>query len=355
MPDRRIGAGGRRRQPDPEPPDGRSAQPGAPGQVELDRATPAGQAFADERDHRVTLVGADLEERHTGLVQQLGKPLHEPADDRQTIRPAVQRDDRLVAGGAGQLRQGLAADVRQVGEHDLEGMTPAGSRSAIRTGSGPPPRDRRRSRPPARAPRTRCRSRGCRPHRVRADAGARPPGRPRSRHSLSHVRDPQRRPVRRTCNGAQSAHDLGLCQLDEPLRLRPRDQRPAVHLEREPVELLEPTQVGDRLAGSAALDVGSIPACGVCADRRLGMRQHDRSTDTDRMAQQQLGVEPRRLGAGVRETVGSLTEERSGRLARKPSRWRRRRGRFVGPRSFVSQRRRPRPGGPPGRPSPARR
>ena len=51
---------------------------------------------------------------------------------------------------------------------------------------------------------------------------------------------------------AQPAHDLGLGELDEPLRLGPRDERPRVDAEGQPVELLEAADVGDRLAGSPA-------------------------------------------------------------------------------------------------------
>ena len=94
----------------------------------------------------------------------------------------------------------------------------------------------------------------------------------------------------------------------------------AIDLEGEPVELLEPAQVGDRLAGRAALDVRAVAAGRVGADRRLGMGEDDRSPDTDRVAEQQLGVEPRRLGAGRGEPVGPLAQERAGGLVAEAAR-----------------------------------
>ena len=113
---------------------------------------------------------------------------------------------------------------------------------------------------------------------------------------------------------AQGPHGGRKCELDQSLRLGSRDQRPGVDLEREPVELLEPTQICDGLAGGAALDVGAVSNCGVEADRRLGVRQNDRPPDADGVPQQELRVEPWRLGPGCLETLRALLEERSGAL-----------------------------------------
>ena len=99
----------------------------------------------------------------------------------------------------------------------------------------------------------------------------------------------------------QASHDLVPRQVDEALRLGPRDQCARIDLEGEPVELLDPAQVGDRLAGRPPLEIGAIPPGGIGPDRRLGMRDHGRPARPDRLAQQQLGVEARRLGPGSRQ------------------------------------------------------
>ena len=72
-------------------------------------------------------------------------------------------------------------------------------------------------------------------------------------------------------------------------------ERSRIRLEREPVELLEPAQVRDRLAGGAALEIGPVASRRVRPDRRLGVREHGRPADPDRVPKEQLGIEPWRL------------------------------------------------------------
>ena len=154
------------------------------------------------------------------------------------------------------------------------------------------PHGRPRSRGRGRARRPRCRRPGSRPRRAHRAGAAKRRARPRWRHSPSrHPRSGSagRRPLRMP----EPSPHLGLRQLDEAFRLRPRDQGTRVDGECEPVELLDPADVGDRLAGRAALDAGSIARGGIGPDRRLGMGEDHRAADPDRVAEQQLGVEPR--------------------------------------------------------------
>ena len=229
--------------------------------------------------------------------QRLGQPVDQPLDDREPVGAAVERERRLERRRARQLGHRVAPDVRQVGQDEVERRRRARRQQVRLDERGPGPRRhaRPRSRGPARAHRARCRSPGSRPPRARAAPQRAPPARPRSRHS------PSRRPrsgaaaPRRPRAAPQPPHDLGLGELDEPLGLGPRDQRPRVDLERQAVELLEAAQVGDRLAGRPSLEVRPVAARGIGPDRRLGMGEHDRPPDTDRMPEQQLGVQPRRL------------------------------------------------------------
>ena len=69
------------------------------------------------------------------------------------------------------------------------------------------------------------------------------------------------------------------------------------------MELLEPADVGDRLAGRAPLEGRPVARRGVVADRRIRVRSDDRPIDAERVAEQELGVEPRRLRAGVAQPL----------------------------------------------------
>ena len=69
------------------------------------------------------------------------------------------------------------------------------------------------------------------------------------------VGDPDRRRAGRARRGRGAARTISsLGELDEPLGLRARDERPGVGREGQAEELLEPADVGDRLAGSRRVD-----------------------------------------------------------------------------------------------------
>ena len=80
----------------------------------------------------------------------------------------------------------------------------------------------------------------------------------------------------------EAAHRLGDDGLDEPLRLGPRDQRPSVDREGDPVELLDPADVGDRLAGQPPRQRVLEPCRRLRPDRRVGMGEDRRPVDADR-------------------------------------------------------------------------
>ena len=250
-----------------------------------------------------------------------GNRSSEPADDRQSVRPAVEGEARLEGGRPRQVGHRVVADVGQVGEHEVEALAGRPVRQQVgdrEARSGRRPRGRRRSRARDRARPGRCRRRGSRPPRAPASlrsptASATaiaplpvPTSTIRSGAAVvsSRVRAPSRRMVS-ACG-----------ELDQALRLRSRDQRSRIRLEREPVELLEPAQVGDRLAGGAALEIGPVAAGGVRADRCVVVGDHGRPAHADRVPEQQLGIEPWRLGSGGGQPLGALAQEGPGRVAR---------------------------------------
>ena len=111
----------------------------------------------------------------------------------------------------------------------------------------------------------------------------------------SHVCDAERPDPRTLLARPQATHDLRLSQFDEPFRLRPRDQRPWVHQHGQPEELLEPTDIRNRLPGRPPLDPGPKHSAGIRPDRRVRVRQDDRPTHPDGVSQQKLRIEPGRL------------------------------------------------------------
>ena len=87
----------------------------------------------------------------------------------------------------------------------------------------------------------------------RATASATRSRRCRSRRRRRGAARPGRRP-------GQAGHDLGDRPVDEELGLGPRDERPRVHRQRDPVELLDAADVGDRLAQFPPVDEGQVAA-----------------------------------------------------------------------------------------------
>ena len=138
------------------------------------------------------------------------------------------------------------------------------------------------------------------------------------------VGDPDRRRAGIPWLRGQPADDLGRCDLDEALGFRSRDQGPLVDGKGKPVELLDPADVGHRLARGPPVDGCPEPGALVGAEHRLRVGEDRRPVDAQDVAEEQLGVQPRRRrprgeqpvrpgaqdlldrqGAGLRVTAGS--------------------------------------------------
>ena len=273
-----------------------------------------------------------------------GSRSSESTDHLEPICPTIEREGRLEGGGARQARHRVVPDVGQVRQDQVEpDCVGRLGRQQVRQSEFDPIRDRvtdgilageleRVGRDVHREDLDRL---------ERVQAPERDSERDRDRAApRTDVRDPKRRRATTAARRSEPAHDLGLGEVDEQLGLGPRDEGPLVDLERQPVELLEPADVRHRLAGRAAFDVRLVAARGVGPDRRLGMGQHDRPSDPDRVSEQQLRVEPRRLRSSGDQARRALVQERPGRLDREPAQGTR----------LVRQRRHPRRVDPPGRP-----
>ena len=107
--------------------------------------------------------------------------------------------------------------------------------------------------------------------------------------------------------------DLGDRRVDERLRLRPRDQRPRVDREGEPVELLDPADVGDRLAGRAAASSASSNRAaasgptGASGWARIVVRSAPIAQPSSTSASSRA-----RLGAGLAQPLGRVREQLAG-------------------------------------------
>ncbi len=220
----------------------------------------------------------------------------------------------------GQRGHRVVSDVGQVGQHEVEALAVRPVRQQVGDREADPVGDRVADGVLA-----------CEIERIRGDVDgedldrlerpelAEPDGqRDRDRAAPGpDVHDPERRGGRLIAGqDTQPAHDLGLRELDQALRLRSRDQRSRIRLEREPVELLEPAQVRDGLAGGAALEIGSVAAGRVRPDRCVVVGDHGRPAHPDRVPEEQLGIEPWRLGSCGGQPLGALAQEGPGRAAR---------------------------------------
>ena len=103
--------------------------------------------------------------------------------------------------------------------------------------------------------------------------------------------------------------DLGDGKLDEPLRLWPRDERSPIDGEGEAHELLEASDVRHRLAGRPPLDEGPEPLRLAVTDGRPAIGDDPTAIEVEDAPEEQLGVEPRRLAAGVAQARGALVEQ----------------------------------------------
>ena len=79
------------------------------------------------------------------------------------------------------------------------------------------------------------------------------------------------------------------------------------------VELLDAADVGDRLAQFPPVDQGQVLRLRVGPDRRVAVRDDRRPVDADRVREQQLGIQPRRLGAGRAQALDAGLHQRAGR------------------------------------------
>ena len=107
----------------------------------------------------------------------------------------------------------------------------------------------------------------------------------------------------------QPPHDLLDRQVDQPLRLGSRDERPGVDGEHEPVELLDAADVRDGLAGQPPVQRRPERPLRAGPDLRVGMGVDRRALHADGMAEEQLRVEPGRLDPGRPQALDGLGQE----------------------------------------------
>ena len=106
------------------PPDGeegsprRAADPRDRGGSEV---VQPGSASTSGRGEQLTLVGADLQQRHTRRGKSGRQRPQQATDEVQPVGTAVEREARLEAGRHRQVRHGRAGDVGQVGEQQVDG------------------------------------------------------------------------------------------------------------------------------------------------------------------------------------------------------------------------------------------
>lgn len=226
------------------------------------------------------------------LGEHLGQDRHEPANHGEPVHTAVKRVARLEQDLRRQLGHGLGAHVGQVREHKVErrfrGWNEICLAKAKSIRDGVP--DGILSGEVERA--------GVVIGGEYVDVIKHPP-RPKANGdrdgdcaaSGPNVHDPDRRRTVRSRRRQEPGGDVGLGELDEPLRFWPRDQGTLIDGQCEPGELLQATQVGDRLTGFVAGDGGLEPGHLAVTDRGLGMGQHARPIDPEDVRQEQLRIQ----------------------------------------------------------------
>ena len=264
----------------------RRARPGgrAAGRRDPARPSPASrERLRDGGRRRLALVGADLEQRDAVRGQRGRQALEQRPDDVEAVRPAVERER-----AARRTRRSAGPRSRPCGRT-------AGSRGSGRTArrcpAGPPAADRPR--------RSACRRR----RRGRRRSRGRGRGRP-AETSVARIvtlRPIVTRRLRRATASATAIAPLPVptsaTRIGSPPRPGPAPASPgrsasrrmtspiaastrasvsgrgisarAIDREREPVELLDPADVGDRLAGRPAGDGRLEPGRRVRPDRRV--------------------------------------------------------------------------------------
>src|SRR6266545_7375067 len=85
-----------------------------PGEVMLERASPARPDIGREGADGFALVRTHLDQRDAGRRQRVGQAVDETADEGEAVRAAIQRKARFERGGDGQLVHRARRDVGQV-------------------------------------------------------------------------------------------------------------------------------------------------------------------------------------------------------------------------------------------------
>ena len=115
---------------------------------------------------------------------------------------------------------------------------------------------------------------------------------------------------------ALEAHDRREGALDRDLGFGPRHERARVGTERQPAEAPFPEHVRERLAPAAALDECTRGCALGLVQRPIVLRVELDPLDGERMGEQQLGVEPRRVDALAGEVVDGGAQDLADRLTR---------------------------------------
>ena len=96
--------------------------------------------------------------------------------------------------------------------------------------------------------------------------------------------------------------------LDDDLRLGPGNERTVVYLQRQPAEAPFAEHVGERLAAAAAIDENARAAELVLRERAVVLEIEVEPGDAERVGEEMLGVEARRVHALRGEVVGRAGE-----------------------------------------------
>ena len=297
---------------------------GRPPRSGVTRAARVRDPLRDRLHGRVALVRADLEERDPvrPVTAAGGRSAR-----RTTSRPSGPPSSAEVGSNASSRRQ-----ARRARRSGRTGGSRTRPRTAARRGTaaGPRRRTRIRSATPWPTAFSRASSRASSRHVDRDDQHLRRPSRRRRRAASSATAiAPVPVPTSATrsagrpggrgvpASRAQTSAERGV---DEQLRLGPRDEGRAIGREREPVELAEAADVGDRLARARGARRRASNACRAPPPRRARPgRRRRRPVHAQRVGP---AAAPRR-GARESEPDAASRSVASARAARR--RWRRRR------------------------------
>ena len=268
-------------------------------EVRFDRRRPAGQHRRGSRRRVVALVPADLEQRDAVVGEGVRQPGEQPRTTSSPSGPpssaARGSNDAAIGSPAMASERTYGRFAATTSKRRSSGRD-GGSRSATskRTVSATACADRVLAGEVERVrPEVRGQDHG-RPRRAPRDASA-ARRRRRSRRRRCRFRRRPGGPARRRARLPPVSRAIvsTMHRFDQPLGLRPRDQRPRVDREGDPEELLDAADVGDGLAGQAPRHAVLEPRRRLRSDRRLGMGQDRRSGRPRRRRQ---GAPRRRAG-----------------------------------------------------------